>query len=262
MAVSGAAGLSIAEQWVGNAKKIIGWIEETQMDSIEKAANIIADSIVAGHVCYLFGAGHSHIPVEEMFPRYGGVVGFYPIIELPLSFFTHVTGDMGIGQFGFLERSEGYGKRILENYALHRQDAMIVYSHSGVNQVIVDVALGAKEKGVTLIAVTSLAHSKAVQSKHSSGKRLFELADIVIDTGVPYGDVMVQVEGLDRKVGPGSTLGFVVVANMISCLVAEKIIGKGGKPFVNPVPGFTANYDEILRENVREFRRRVASHLP
>ncbi len=254
--------MNVAEQWVENARKIIERIRETQMENIGKAADAVADSIIAGHVCYLFGAGHSHIPVEEMFPRYGGVVGFYPIIELPLSFFTHVTGDIGIGQFSFLERTEGYGSRILENYALHPQDAMIIYSHSGINQVIVDVALGAKEKSVALIAVTSLAHSKALQSRHSSGKRLFELANIVIDTGVPYGDVMIEVDGLDQKVGPGSTLGFVVVANMISCLVAQRIIDKGGKPFVNPVPRFTANYEEMLKENVKEFRRRVASHLP
>jgi len=254
--------LDVAGEWVKNAKKIIDSIKETQMDSIEKAANAIADSIISGHVCYLFGVGHSHMAVEEMFPRYGGVVGFYPIIELPLSFFTHITGDMGVAQFGFLERTEGYGRKILENYVLDHQDTMIVYSHSGINPVIVDVALGAKENGVTLIAVTSPAHSKALKSGHSSGKKLFEIADIVIDTCVPYEDVMIKIEGLNQKVGPGSTIGSVVVANLISCLVAKKIIEKGGKPMINPVPGVTPNFEKILKENVREFRRRVASHMP
>ena len=254
--------MNVADEWIRNAKKIIDSIKETQMGNIEKAADAIADSIVSEHVCYLFGVGHSHMIVEEMFPRYGGVVGFYPIIELPLSFFTHVTGDMGVSQFAFLERTEGYGRKILENYVLDRQDTMIVFSHSGINPIIVDVALGAKENGVTLIAVTSLAHSKALKSGHSSGKKLFELADIVIDTGVPYGDVMIKIEGLDQKVGPGSTIGSVVVANLISCLVAKKIIEKGGKPMINPVPGVTPNFEKILKENVREFRRRVASHMP
>ena len=254
--------MNVADEWVEKAKKIIDWIRETQMQRMEKAADAISDSIISGHVCYLFGVGHSKMPVEEMFPRYGGLVGFLPIIELPLSFFTHITGDMGIPQFQFLERMEGYGSKILENYVLDDQDTMIVFSQSGVNPVIMDVALGAREKGVTLIAVTSLAHSKALKSGHSSRKRLFEVADIVIDTGVPYGDVMIEIEGLDQKVGPGSTIGFVVVANLVSCLVAGKIVEKGGKPMVNPVSSVTPNADEILRENVREFRRRLASHLP
>lgn len=254
--------MNAADEWLTNAKKIVDSIGKTQMEKIEKAAEAIAESIVTGHVCYLFGVGHSHMAVEETFPRYGGIVGFYPIIELPLSFFTHITGDMGIGQFSFLERTEGYGRKILENYALDQKDTMIVYSHSGINQVIMDVALGAKEKGVTLIGVTSLAHSKALKSKHSTGRRLFEIADIVIDTGVPYGDVMIEIDGLDQKIGPGSTLGFIVIANMISCLVAQKILKKGGKLMINPVPGVTPNYEKILKENVKEFRRRVARHLP
>ncbi len=254
--------MNVVDEWVEKTKKIVDSIRETQMDNIEKGADAISDSIIKGHVCYLFGVGHSKMAVEEMFPRYGGIVGFYPIIELPLSFFTHITGDMGIPQFSFLERTEGYGRKILENYLLDPQDSMIVYSQSGINPVIMDVALGAKEKGVTLIAVTSLAHSRPLRSGHSSGKRLFEVADVIVDTGVPYGDVMIEIEGVDHKIGPGSTIGCVAAANLISLLVAKKIVEKGGKPMVNPVPGVTPGYERILAENVKEFRRRVATHLP
>ena len=106
----------LAKQWLNNARDIMTRIEETQMENIQKAALIMADSIEAGRWVHTFGCGHATIPIEEMYPRIGGFVGFHPIIELPLTFFTRITGEMGVHQFLFLERVEGYGVEIMKGY--------------------------------------------------------------------------------------------------------------------------------------------------
>ena len=115
----------------------------------------------------------------------GTIVGFRPIVESTMISFHRVWGDMGARQYRFIHAVEGYGKAILRSHQLDPEDTIVLFSHSGVNAVILDIALGAKELGMTLIAVTSLPHSSANPSRHSSGKRLFEAADVVIDTGAP-----------------------------------------------------------------------------
>jgi len=252
----------ISEKWIEEAKNILDKIKKKEMQNIKKAANIIADSILSGHVCYLFGVGHSTIPVEETYPRYGGIIGFLPILELPLSYFTHVIGDLGIFQFQFLEMLEGYGERILKNYILDPKDSMIIYSNSGVTPIIIDVALTAKEKGVKLIAVTSIEHSKNLKSEHSSGKKLYEIADVTIDNCTPQGDVIIELESFKKhRVGPLSTLGSIAVANLISIEVAQEIVKRGGELLVNPVRGYTPEEKEMLERNIKEYGRRLAMHL-
>ena len=104
----------LAKQWLNNARDVMSRIEETQLEKIQEAAKVMADSIEAGRWVHTFGCGHATIPVEEMYPRIGGFVGFHPIVELPLTFFTRITGEMGVHQFVFLERVEGYGVEIMK----------------------------------------------------------------------------------------------------------------------------------------------------
>ena len=113
----------LAKQWLNNARDVMSRIEETQMENIRKAAEVMADSIEAGRWVHTFGCGHATIPVEEMYPRIGGFVGFHPMVELPLTFFTRITGEMGVHQFVFLERVEGYGVEIMKTILfLTKQD--------------------------------------------------------------------------------------------------------------------------------------------
>jgi uncharacterized phosphosugar-binding protein len=133
----------LAKQWLTNALEIMSRIEETQMEQIHQAAVIMADSIEAGRWVHTFGCGHATIPVEEMYPRIGGFVGFHPMVELPLTFFTRITGEMGVHQFVFLERVEGYGVEIMKGYTFDPRDTMWIFSHSGINNVNID---GSQEK--------------------------------------------------------------------------------------------------------------------
>lgn len=237
-----------AQLYLNEAAKIMAHIQDTQLDNIRMAAELMTESIAAGRWVHLFGAGHSHIPVEETYPRTGSFVGFHPIIEQSLSYFTHVIGDQGVRQFCFLERLEGYGEVILQNYDLDPRDTMVCFSHSGINAVVLDVALGARRRGLKVIAFTSLAHSQATESRHSSGKRLYEVADVTIDTGVPFGDAMVALEGLDYKVGPGSTLGFILPMNACVVQTAANLLERGITPVVNAtlnIKGDRAAEDQI-----------------
>src|SRR6266481_1684435 len=185
----------LATQWLNNVRIIMDRIEETQMENIRKASEIMADSIEAGRWVHTFGCGHATLPIEEMYPRIGGFVGFHPMIELPLSFFTRITGEMGVPQFVFLERVEGYGREIMKSHSFDRRDVFWLFSHSGLNQVNVDVALRAKELGMTLVVAGSAGAFAEAKPRHSSGKKVFELADVLIDTCVPAGDAVVPVAG-------------------------------------------------------------------
>src|SRR5690242_2588699 len=167
-------------------------IRETQLGPIAEAARICADSIAAGGLVHLFGTGHSRIPIEEMFPRHGSFPGFHPIVELSLTFHNQVVGANGQRQAMFLEKVEGLGEIILRNFIFGPHDSFIIFSNSGVNGVVVDVALGARARGMPVIAVLSVAHSQASTARHSSGKRLIDLADVVIDNCTPVGDALVK----------------------------------------------------------------------
>ncbi|RQW02120.1 MAG: SIS domain-containing protein, partial [Calditrichaeota bacterium] len=130
--------LNLAQQWLNNARHIMDAIEKKQKENIHEAAKAMAASIEAGRWVHTFGCGHATLPVEEMYPRIGGFVGFHPMIELPLTFFTRITGEMGIHQFLFLERAEGYGKEIMKGYDFDPRDTMWIFSHSGINNVNID----------------------------------------------------------------------------------------------------------------------------
>jgi len=105
--------MKLAMQWLENARDVMTRIEETQEENITKAALLMADTIQAERWVHTFGCGHATLPIEEMYPRIGGFVGFHPMIELPLTLFTRITGEMGVHQFVFLERVEGYGREIM-----------------------------------------------------------------------------------------------------------------------------------------------------
>ena len=109
---------------------------------------------------------------------------------------------------------------------------MLIFSNSGVNAVVIDVALGAQQRGMPVIAVVSFDHAGRSASRHSSGKKLADVADVAIDNCTPAGDAMVSIEGLDDPVGPGSTIGFAAVANAIKSQTAENLVALGAPPLV------------------------------
>jgi uncharacterized phosphosugar-binding protein len=224
--------LGPARAFLDASQGIVERIRSTQLEAIGRAAEMCASSIGAGGLVHAFGTGHSRIPVEELFPRHGSFPGFHPIVELSLTYHTEVVGANGQRQAMFLEKVEGLGEVILRNFVFGPHDCFLIFSNSGVNQVVIDVALGAKERGMPVIGVVSLEHCLASPARHSSGKRLPDIADITIDNCTPAGDALVSVEGLAYPVGPGSTIGYAVIVNALKCLVAAELTRRGQPPLV------------------------------
>ncbi|HEX6559653.1 MAG TPA: SIS domain-containing protein [Longimicrobiales bacterium] len=250
----------LATTWLNNVRGVLDRLEQTQTDNIRAAAAIMADSIQAERWVHTFGCGHATIPVEEMYPRIGGFVGFHPMVELPLTFFTRITGEMGIHQFLFLERTEGYGRAMMKSYDFDPRDSLWIFSHSGINNVNIDVALRAKELGMKVIAAGSAEGFAKTASRHSSGRKLFEIADVVIDSCVPATDASVPLAQHYDKIGPISTMGFVAVVWMTITTVAELLVERGVTLHIHPshnIPGDTTAH-ERLDSALAEYKRRVA----
>ena len=224
----------LALEWLKNAHGIMEKLEATQLENIKKAATVMADAIEAGRWVHTFGCGHATIPVEEMYPRIGSFVGFHPLCELPLTFFTQIIGQMGIHQFLFLERAEGYGQEIMKNYDFDSKDCIWIFSHTGINAVNIDVALEAKKRGLKVIVY-------------------------VVDSCVPLVDASVPLKNHFDKVGPLSTLSFVTMVWMTITTVAEILADRGVKLYIHPshnVPGDTTAH-ERLDAAIAEYQRKV-----
>jgi len=205
---------------------------EAQLPQIQQAADWFAQTILAGRMVQVFGSGHSRIMVEEMWPRYGSFPGFNPIVELSLSFHNLVVGANGQRQAMFLENVSGLAERILRNFALRPTDSALVISSSGCNLVPIEMAAGFKTRGLKVVAIISRLHSEASPSKHPERKRLQDFADLVLDTGAPVGDAMVNIPGLDTPVAPGSTIGGCLLINALKAEVALRLTAAGHPPKV------------------------------
>ncbi|MDQ6878665.1 MAG: sugar isomerase domain-containing protein [Candidatus Dormibacteraeota bacterium] len=251
-------------RWIEAGIDILEKIQQTQSESIEQASQICADAIGAGGLVHLFGTGHSRIPVEEMFPRYGSYPGFHPIVELSMTFHTQVVGANGQRQAMFIERMPGLAEVILSNFKFAPKDALIVFSASGLGAVVVEMARGARRRGLRVIAVTSLAQSQAGEVDKDVGARLSEEADVVIDLCTPEGDALCYIEGLaDTPVGPGSTLAAVAVADAIKVRTAELLVAAGKMPPVitSATEVGRKRSDELFEAAYKEHARRASRTL-
>lgn len=243
----------VAGSWIASAIALLRELTQREGDHLQQAAQWCADAIIAGGLVHLFGAGHSRMAVEEMFPRYGSFPGFNPLVELSMTFHTQIVGANGQRQAMFIERTPGLAEVILSNFAFRPTDVVVVFSVSGTSAVSVEVAAGARRRGLRTIAVTSVAHSLK-SPPAPDGQRLLDVADLVIDLGTPPGDALVSVAGLDTPVGPGSTVAAVAVVNEVKVRTAELLVRAGIVPPVITAPIvvgaqrsaelFNAAYDE------------------
>ena len=201
---------------------ILRRIDAEQRGTIERLGGAVAETIARGALLHVFGSGHSHIAAEEVFHRAGGLCCINAIVDPALS---------GHGPFSmYLERLEGYVPVVLAQYDLRAGEHLIVVSNSGINAAPVEAALYGKAHGLVVTAVTALAHSRAVPSRHSSGKRLFEVADHVIDTCGPRGDAALAIPGIAEPVCATSTVTTAVIMNMLTATVIERLVAAGVRP--------------------------------
>lgn len=206
------------------AKKEIGFIEQIcrdEKDNIKKAADLIRDVVNRDGIVYTFGTGHSHMIAEEVMYRAGGLVPTYAIIE------DGVTGNHEVTKSEYTERLSGYAECILNYHRLTSNDMLIIISNSGRNGVTVEMAMEAKKRGITTVAITSKTYSMAQTSRHSSGLRLCEVADIVIDNCSGFGDACMQIEGLAQPVGPSSNFAANFIIHSTFVWAIEMLVKEG-----------------------------------
>jgi uncharacterized phosphosugar-binding protein len=214
--------------------KAAGLIDKVaaQEGTIQQAADCFSQTILAGRMVHLFGSGHSRMLVEEMWPRYGSFPGFNPIVELSLTFHNGVVGANGQRQAMFLENTCGLAEQILRNFDLSPQDCALVVSSSGASIVPCEMARGFRDRGIRVVGIVSKAHAAQCPSKHPDGLKLEDIADLVLDIGAPPGDAMVQIEGLDTPVAPGSTIGGALLINTLKAETAQRLTAAGAPPKV------------------------------
>jgi uncharacterized phosphosugar-binding protein len=222
-------------------------LQASQLENLQAAADLLADTIAAGHAVFAFGATHSFALAAEMVYRTGGLMVINPI-------YPHGM-DLSVRPLPMtsqIERLPGLGRVLLENSPARAGDALLIASVSGRNAVAIDMALAARDRGLHTIAITSLAYSQAVPSRHPSGKRLMEVCELVIDNGVPLGDAAVEIPGLEQKTGPLSTvLGCVIVNALVTQTIAN-LVERGLQPpvFVSAnMPGGDEHNARLLEQN-------------
>lgn len=201
-------------------------IRVTQRPAMEQAADWVCRALLGEHFIYAFGSGHSHTLAEEVFYRAGGLARAVPILDPKL-----MVHESAVASTDW-ERREGYAETVLARYAIAPGDVLFVVSNSGRNAVPIEMALGSRQRGAKVVAIVSARHCAASAPRHSSGKKLTDVADLVIDNGGEPGDACVAIPGLTQKVAPTST---VLSASLLNAVFAEAVaraVAEGGRPEV------------------------------
>jgi uncharacterized phosphosugar-binding protein len=252
--------LSAAERFYHDALTRLQSLLDCQRPTLDQAAAWCTEAIASGGLVHLFGCGHSRMLCEEMTPRQGCFVGWHTIVELALTYHNLIVGPNGLRQSLHLEKTGGYAEQILRNFAFGPKDVLILISTSGIREVIIEMAEGARSRGLRVIGVVSRAHCEQARPAHASGKKLLDVTDLVLDNGAPVGDCLLELPGIQQKTGPFSTLGGALVMNMLRCEVAERLVRQGIELVFLPSHQFVGSrsVEEQLEFFYQQYARRVA----
>lgn len=212
-------------EYLEHAKSILEKIQNTQYKNIKIAAEKIAQVVENGNSIFVFGCSHAGIITEELFYRTGGFALMNPIFNPTLMLNTRP-----VTMTSKAERLEGFGRDIIQESPLKSNDLIIIHSVSGRNAVVIDAAMEAKKKNAYVIAITNMKYSNAVTSRHSSEKRLFEVADLVIDNCGDFEDAAIEIEGFDQKIGPTSTMAGAAIVNSMVVKASSILLSKEIEP--------------------------------
>lgn len=229
-----------ADAYLAEAAELLKLAAASQRAAVATFARLWAAAITAGKLLYAFGSGHSRFIAGELYWRAGGLA--------PVNMIEDPTD-------GAAERVEGYASTFAEQYDIQAGDIVLVISNSGINAVPLEVALFAKSKGATVVALTSVAHSRSVKSRHSSGQKLYEVADLVIDSQVPPGDAIRDLRPSGLRAGPVSTVISTALLNAVVVQTARDIIDAGGSPPVLVSANVAVGDDHNKRLAERYWRR-------
>lgn len=216
--------MTLGTDYVRLALETAATAAEAERDAIVAAATVIADALGEGRIWWVFGTGHSHMLAEEVWGRAGGLLAVRPILEPSLMLHE------GLEKSSAFERLTGLADAIMDIHPVASGDVLLIISNSGRNAVPVEMAALAQARGAKVVALTSRTHTDSVESRAPSGRKLVDLADVVIDNhGVP-GDAIVQRKG--NAVGPTSTVVGALLLQSMVCEVVDMLDGRGVPPEV------------------------------
>lgn len=222
---------------------VLDHVMSTQAQKIEDCARLVAGSLAKDGMLYVFGCGHSHIIGEDLFYRAGGTAAVCAMLDSDLMLHT------GAAKSSVYEKMSGLAQPVFERYGITDKDVLLVVSTSGINCVPIEMAMCAKERGIPVIAIVSEAYRND-KSRHSSGKKLHDVADIVLDNGVCHGDAAVQIGDTDMRVGPISTISSCMIAQSIVVQADEFMHEAGVQPPVyvsGNIPGGMEKNQDLIR---------------
>lgn len=238
------------KQFFSKVEDILKEVSQKEEKNILEAAKIIETSIKDNGVLHVFGCGHSQMYAMELFYRAGGLVPVNAILSPPLSLAPSAPLST------FSERQEGLAKVILNNENVASQDVMLIVSTSGRNATPIEMALEAKERGMKVIVLTSMAFTEEVESRHKDGKKLYQLADVVLDNHGDAGDAIMEVHGLEAKFGPTSSIiGFTILQSVVVQAI-DNLVKSGEAPPVY----VSSNLDQgdlINKQHIEKYRNRI-----
>ncbi len=247
-----------AIEYMNKIRDMISALGNTSLSAIEQAAKAMAKSVSSGRAVYYFGSGHSILPVMDVFPRYGSFVGLQPIYDPRLAW-HNVIGPGGTPELLWLERQEGYVQNVLRYYPLESRDTLIVFSHGGLNAAGIEAAMIGKERGATVVAVTSMQNYWKNPARHSSGKKLADVADIVIDNGAPPEDAIVHIPNWVEPVAASATVMKVCISMMLVAETARILSAQGiyMPTFASPNVIGDPSHDLKVYDSYLKFRRQL-----
>ena len=238
-------------KYIEGLQAVLERIKGEQAANIRKAGLLVADSLAAGGIIHAFGTGHSHLIADEAFFRAGGIAAVNPILDERLIFLK------GALESTRAERESGLARTLIEAEAVSAEDVAVVISNSGRNAAPVEMALEMKGRGVCVIAVTNVEQSRASAPRHSSGKRLYELADVAVDNCVPPGDALLELPGLNSRIGPSSTVAGAAVINSIIIEAVGELLRRGVPAPVLPSANVEGVAEGAIEEILGRYRGRI-----
>lgn len=233
----------LSDTYLNSLVALLTRIRDEENENLEKAAGIISDAIENGKRVFGFGCTHSSLPIQDLVYRAGGLILVNPIYGPGIDSLNVRPAKMTSA----FERLEGYANILLNNYPIEEGDVLILVSVSGRNAVPVEMAKFAQERGIKVIGLTSLEYTNNVESRHPSGKKMYEFADVVLDNKVPKGDAMVGVEGFPVKFTPASGVTSIALLHSLMTIVIEKLLDRG----IDPPITIAANVDGSAEHNDR-----------
>ncbi len=231
-------------------REVLDKIDKTQRKTIEQAGGLISQSLINGGILHIFGTGHSLSVAMEIFHRAGGLVPVNLICDVCLSTLSEPR------KAGWFERLSGFAEVLLAEHDLRPGEVIIIVSNSGINPVPIEIAIGAKARGLKVVAITSIEHSSNTDCRHPGGKKLYELADIFLDNCGVKGDAVINISGLNQPIASVSVLAGVYILNCISEVVIRNFVKKGVQAPVYKSANIEGG-DEYNRQIEAKYKKRI-----